>query len=86
MTAIRLTAKRQATLPKTLCDDLNLRPGDMIVLETREIDGEKVWLLKPQSDTVPDWFGRFRKYAAGKPTDMESVRTSIVKGRRHAHD
>jgi bifunctional DNA-binding transcriptional regulator/antitoxin component of YhaV-PrlF toxin-antitoxin module len=86
MTAIRLTAKRQATLPKALCDDLHLKPGDAIVLESREIDGEKVWLLKPRSDTPPDWFGSLRKYAKGKSLDMDSIRGSIERGRRHGDD
>ncbi len=86
MTAIRLTAKRQATLPKALCDELHLKPGDALVLESREIDGEKVWLLKPQSDTPPEWFGRLRKYAAEKSFDMDSIRASIAKGRRHGNE
>jgi bifunctional DNA-binding transcriptional regulator/antitoxin component of YhaV-PrlF toxin-antitoxin module len=86
MTAIRLTAKRQATLPKALCDELHLKPGDSIVLEFRQIDGEKVWLLKPRSATPPEWFGSLRKYAAGKSVEMESIRGSIAKGRHHGSE
>jgi len=86
MTAIRLTAKRQATLPKVLCDELDLKPGDAIVLEARRIDGKKVWVLRPQSDTRPKWFGRLRKYARNKPVDMGSVRASIARGRFHGDD
>jgi len=85
MAAIRVTTKRQATLPKALCDDLRLKPGDTIVLESREIDGEKVWLMKAQSDAPPTWYASLRRYAAGRPMDMASVRNSVAKGRRRGN-
>jgi bifunctional DNA-binding transcriptional regulator/antitoxin component of YhaV-PrlF toxin-antitoxin module len=84
MPRIRLTAKRQATLPNSLCDEMNLRPGDTLLVTRKNVDGEVVWCLQPDS-TYPagKWFGALRKYAKGKRHDLTSIRQSIEKARRH---
>lgn len=82
MTRIRLTAKRQATLPKRLCDEMSLRPGDTLVVDQRVVDGRRVWLLSPADRIEAPWFGRLKKYGRGKRHDMASVRDSIEKARR----
>ncbi len=81
MGLIRLTAKRQATLPKQLCDEMKVGPGDSLLVEKSTVDGQTVWCLRPVQSQPPDWFGGLRKYARGKPHDMESIRESIRRGR-----
>ncbi len=82
MTLIRLTAKRQATLPRRLCEEMRLRPGDAIVADATVIGGERVWLLKPADGLETPWFGRLKRYARGKRHDLASVRRSVEKARR----
>src|SRR5438552_1249580 len=53
---ISLTAKRRATLPAEVCEELGLEPGDKVGLERRLVDGEAVWILRaPGRDW--SWFG-----------------------------
>jgi bifunctional DNA-binding transcriptional regulator/antitoxin component of YhaV-PrlF toxin-antitoxin module len=82
--AIKLTSKRQATLPRRLCEEMNLKPGDSIEVQPYAVEGERVWLLRPRPHEVretPEWYGCLRRYAQGKPHDMQSVRKSIEKAR-----
>ncbi len=81
MAAIKITAKRQATLPKKLCEDMNLQPGDALIVDARIVDGEKVWVLKPAAEVETPWFGRLRRYAKGKRHDMKSIRKSVAEAR-----
>ena len=69
-----------------LCDELHLKPGDTLLVEPRELDGEKVWFIKPAGGGRPAWFGRLRKYAVGKAHDLAAIRASIAKGRKHEPD
>jgi bifunctional DNA-binding transcriptional regulator/antitoxin component of YhaV-PrlF toxin-antitoxin module len=82
MTVIRLTAKRQATLPKQLCEEMGLQPGDALVVDQRVVDGRRVWLLSPAGHIEAPWFGSLKRYGQGRRHDMESVRASIARGRR----
>jgi bifunctional DNA-binding transcriptional regulator/antitoxin component of YhaV-PrlF toxin-antitoxin module len=78
MSTIKITTKRQATLPVELCRELGVRPGDELRIEKKLIRGERVWTLQPGSP--PDsWFGSLRKYARGKSHSLESIRGSIGK-------
>lgn len=86
MTKIKLTAKRQATLPLKLCKELNLEPGDAIEVQKRIVDGKAVWCLKPISEPDLAWLGRFRTKARGKKHDMESIRGSIQRARLKGND
>jgi bifunctional DNA-binding transcriptional regulator/antitoxin component of YhaV-PrlF toxin-antitoxin module len=80
MATIRLTSKRQATFPKQLCDELKIEPGDELAVNTRVIDGETVWVLRPRSVDW-SWVG-----ALSVPTnvshEMEDVRASIAQRRK----
>jgi bifunctional DNA-binding transcriptional regulator/antitoxin component of YhaV-PrlF toxin-antitoxin module len=79
MSIIKITTKRQATLPVELCRELGVRPGDELRIEKKFVRGERVWTLQPNSP--PDsWFGSLRKYARGKSHSPESIRKSIGKG------
>lgn len=82
MTLIRLTAKRQATLPRQLCEEMRLRAGDSLVVDARVVDGERVWLLKPADRIETPWFARLKRYAKAKRHDLASVRRSVEKARR----
>lgn len=84
---IKLTSKRQATLPKSLCDELGLVPGDEIRIERREIEGEVVWVLR-QNEPDTSWIGSLARYAKGKRHDLRTIRTSIGKalGRKASRD
>ena len=80
MPIIKITAKRQATFSKELCDDLHVGPGDSIAVERRMLDGEAVWILRPQ--TVDwSWVGSV-KVPANASHDIDDVRASIAQSRR----
>ena len=77
---IKLTSKRQATFPAALCRELGVRPGDRLVLERRDVDGEATWLLrKPRPDW--SWAGSLGSYAAGRSHDWDEIERSIERGR-----
>ena len=74
---VRLTSKRQATLPVNVCKELGLKPGDEIILEKQKVDGDILWILRPKVQHPPHWFGRLREYAQDKNHDMETIRNCI---------
>src|SRR5436309_2940254 len=79
MRTVAITAKRQATLPAVLCEELGVGPGERIILERRVIDGETVWILRGRK---PDWswVGAARRYGEGKSHRWKDVRRSIARG------
>jgi bifunctional DNA-binding transcriptional regulator/antitoxin component of YhaV-PrlF toxin-antitoxin module len=81
---ITLTTKRQATLPKQLCQDMHVGPGDHLDVERRTLDGKVIWLLRAPG---PDWswVGSARRYARGKSHRLDDIRESIVRGRAREH-
>lgn len=74
-----LTAKRQATLPAKLCDEMHVSPGDKLLLERCEINGKAAWVIFSGKSVEKPWFGRLRKYALQKSHDMTDIRKSIGK-------
>ena len=79
---IKLTAKRQATFPKELCEELDLKPGDAIQLDKRIIDGKAHYCIRPvKNEAAPAWFGVFNSAAKGKSHRISDIRESIAKGR-----
>ena len=80
MPTIRLTSKRQATLPKDVCDQLHVQEGDQLELVPRVIDGETVWVLRPKAIDW-SWVGSV-KVPANASHDMADVRRSIARRRR----
>jgi bifunctional DNA-binding transcriptional regulator/antitoxin component of YhaV-PrlF toxin-antitoxin module len=82
MSAIRLTAKRQATLPRALCEEMGLRPGDTLLVTRTNLKGQATWCFQPAGKSRPGWFGSLCRYARGKPHDMAAVRRSIAEARR----
>jgi bifunctional DNA-binding transcriptional regulator/antitoxin component of YhaV-PrlF toxin-antitoxin module len=82
MAAIKLTAKRQATLPRRLCEELDVKPGDEIDLERRVLDGETLWIMKPRKVDW-SWIGS-ATVSANATHDMAAIRASIARGRKRA--
>ena len=79
MSAIKVTAKRQATLPVEFCRELGIKPGDGINVEKRMMGKERVWILQPASPSL-SWFGSLKKYARNKSHDLADIRKSIGRG------
>lgn len=82
MAAIRMTAKRQATFPRAVCEEMHLKPGDTLTVEPGVVDGERVWVLRPQQAPDTSWFGSLARYARGKPHSMSAIRKSMAEARK----
>ena len=80
MSAIKLTSKRQTTLPRALCRELNLVSGDLLNVEKRVVDGVAVWCLIPPRKTHLACFGALRRAARGKAHSGKALRKAIAKG------
>ena len=78
MATVKVTTKRQATLPAALCDELGVKPGDTIEAERRMLRGETVWVLRGRK---PDWswFAAAKAYGTRKSHRSADVRRSIEK-------
>jgi bifunctional DNA-binding transcriptional regulator/antitoxin component of YhaV-PrlF toxin-antitoxin module len=76
---MRITSKRQATLPVALCQELGVGPGDTIELERRVVDGVSVWILRPRK---PDWswLGCLKPLVTGKSHDWATIERAIERG------
>ena len=83
MSKIKLTAKRQATFPSKVCQELGVAPGDELELKPAKVRGENVWVLKPASKPRSTWIGSLNRYAdnAGGDHSMEAVRKSVARGK-----
>ncbi len=79
MAAIKLTAKRQATFPRQICDALRVGPGDQLVVEPQVLDDETVWILRPKKADW-SWVGSVH-VPANASHDMDQVRASVARGR-----
>jgi bifunctional DNA-binding transcriptional regulator/antitoxin component of YhaV-PrlF toxin-antitoxin module len=80
MAAIKLTAKRQATLPRSLCDELDVGPGDEIALERRVFEGQTLWIMRP-CKVDWSWIGA-TVVPANVSHAMAAMRDSIARGRK----
>ena len=84
MHVMTVTAKRQATLPAALCEELGLAPGAKVGVERRLVGKETVWVLRGPG---PDWswVGSLRRYAKGKSHRLSDIRRSIARGLTSGH-
>jgi bifunctional DNA-binding transcriptional regulator/antitoxin component of YhaV-PrlF toxin-antitoxin module len=64
MATIKLTAKRQATLPVEVCNELGITSGDALELVPLRHNNQKVWVIKPVVKPKSPWIGSLSKYAA----------------------
>jgi len=78
MSSMTLTSKRQATLPRELCDELGVHPGDRLDVDRAVIDGRPVWILRPHRVDW-SWIGS-AQVPAGLSHDMDDIRASIGRG------
>ena len=79
MPALKITTKRQATLPAAVCEELGVGPGERITLERRVIDGETVWVLRGRRLDW-SWVGAARRYGKGKSHRWSDVKRGIARG------
>jgi len=78
MPTLRMTAKRQATFPRSVCEALGVGPGDDLELEARVLDGETVWILRPKRVDW-SWIGSVR-VRRDVTDDVAAVRGSASRG------
>lgn len=81
MHTVKVSSKRQVTFPKRVCQSLGIGPGDELELERRVEGDEERWYLKLPKGGARPWLGALKDYAPGRKHDMESIRTSIARGR-----
>jgi len=79
MAKVAITAKRQATLPAALCEELGVGPGDALDVERRVLAGETVWVLRGKNLDW-SWVGVARRYAKGQSHKLSDVKRSIQRG------
>ncbi len=82
MPSVKITAKRQATFPLETCEALRIGPGDIVDVEPRMIDGERVWVLLPRPSPDRSWVGALKGQIQSEDHSMESIRRSIAVGRQ----
>jgi AbrB family looped-hinge helix DNA binding protein len=80
MPTITLTAKRQATFPKEVCEELHIEPGDRLNIERQVIGGESVWILRP-GKVDWSWMGSV-PVSEATSHDMDNIRESIALRRK----
>lgn len=77
MLKIKMSAKRQATFPKQVCDSLGVQPGEDLLLDRRMENDREVWVLKPAKEVARPWLGCLREYASGKEHNLDRIRESV---------
>jgi len=75
MPTMTITSKRQATLPRELCEELGVHAGDRLNVERTIIDGHPVWVLRPRHLDW-SWIGA-AKVPKSTSHDMNDIRASI---------
>ena len=78
MPSITLTSDRQATLPRELCQELGVHPGDRLDVDRAVVGGKPVWILRAHRVDW-SWIGTAR-VPEGIAHDMDVIRTSIDRG------
>ena len=80
---LKLTSKRQATLPIETCEELGVGPGDVIELERRVENGERRWLLRPLRSRSRAWVGCLSADVTPVGShSMRAIRRSIAAARK----
>ncbi len=74
MKAYTITPKGQVTIPVSLREELNLKPGDRVIYE-KSSGGI---LIKPAKKNMLDDFGFMKNIDTGK-TDLNDIRKAIRK-------
>ncbi|MDK3159954.1 AbrB/MazE/SpoVT family DNA-binding domain-containing protein [Kamptonema cortianum] len=83
MQTIKISSKRQATLPVELCRQMNLKQGDRLHVYPEKKKGKIVWRLSPIPPDEPRWFASLRPEVSGAQRDhsMSEIRKSIARRR-----
>lgn len=81
MLKIKMSAKRQATFPKQVCDSLGVKAGEDLLLDRHVENNREFWVLKPAREVTRPWLGSLREYASGKDHNMDRIRESVSRSR-----
>lgn len=81
MLKIKMSARRQATFPKQLCDSLGVQAGEHLLLDRRVESGRELWVLTPAKKVSRPWLGSLRAYASGEDHDLDKIRASVFRSR-----
>ncbi|MHC4886939.1 MAG: AbrB/MazE/SpoVT family DNA-binding domain-containing protein [Planctomycetota bacterium] len=79
MSVVKVSARRQAVLPKQLCEEMQIGAGDSIEVEPITHGGETLWAIRPLPTRDLSAVGSLKKYARKRQAGAEAVRESIVK-------
>ena len=81
---VKLTSKRQATFPVSICRELGLHPGDEIELEPHLEENRRYWTLRKSAAPAPSWLGILRAYAGNglERHDLASIRDRVSTARQ----
>jgi len=77
MTTIKITAKRQTVLPKILCEEMHVGPGDRLEVERVNVGGERLWALKPARRPELPAFGILGKFIKGNVQDWDETKRRL---------
>ena len=86
MATIKLTSKRQATLPVQVCQELGIATGDKMELLPLHHNNQKVWVLKPVLKSTSPWIGSLSHFAAQAKSPWTREGQGELTGRAMARD
>lgn len=86
MATIKLTSKRQATLPVAVCKDLGVTSGDSLELLPLRHKNEIVWALKPVAKVKSRWIGSLSQYAGKSKRPWSREEHGDLTGRAMAQE
>mgnify|MGYP001327721884 CR=1 FL=1 len=81
MLKLKVSTGRRVTLPKQLCESLEISPGDILQLQRVIKDEREFWRLTRERKPERPWLGSLRKYATGKGHGTKAIQDSIAIGR-----
>ncbi|MFW5856765.1 MAG: AbrB/MazE/SpoVT family DNA-binding domain-containing protein [Planctomycetota bacterium] len=77
MTTIKITSKRQTVLPRQLCDEMHVGPGDRLEVRAVTVQGERAWVLLPVRDPELPAFGMLEDCLVEEPPSWEKTRDAL---------
>lgn len=86
MATIKLTSKRQATLPVEVCRDLGVTSGDSLELLPLQHKNQMVWALKPVAKFKSPWIGSLSKYTGKTKRSWSREEQGDLTGRAIAQE
>ena len=72
-----MTSKRQVTFPLRVCEELEVKAGDMLFLEEKKIQGQRSLVIRRQKRSKSSWYASLQPYAVNKSHDMDAIKSSV---------